>query len=38
LTRAEISRLETCGVSAVLMGEALVTTSDPGAKIRELFG
>jgi len=37
-TRTDIRRLEACGVSAVLIGEALVTASDPGAKIRELFG
>jgi len=37
-TRADIRRLEACGVSAVLIGEALVTASDPGTKIRELFG
>ena len=35
---ADIRRMEACGVSAVLIGEALVTASDPGAKIRELFG
>jgi indole-3-glycerol phosphate synthase len=37
LTREDIRRLEACGVSAVLIGEALVTASDPCAKIRELF-
>ena len=36
--REDIRRLEACGVSAVLIGEALVTASDPAAKIRELFG
>ena len=37
-TRADIIRLEACGVSAVLIGEALVTATDPESKIRELFG
>ena len=36
-TRMDIRRLEACGVSAVLIGEALVTADDAGAKIRELF-
>jgi indole-3-glycerol phosphate synthase len=37
-TREDIRRMETCGVDAVLIGEALVRAPDPGAKIRELFG
>ena len=37
-TPADIRRLDACGVRAVLIGEALVMASDPGAKIRELFG
>jgi indole-3-glycerol phosphate synthase len=37
-TREDVRRLEACGVDAVLIGEALVTASDPGAKIQELFG
>ena len=37
-TREDVLRLEACGVHAVLIGEALVTAPDPGAKIRELFG
>ncbi len=37
-TRGHIRRLEACGVNAVLIGEALVTASDPAAKIRKLFG
>jgi indole-3-glycerol phosphate synthase len=37
-TRADVRRLEACGVHAVLIGEALVTAPDPQAKIRELFG
>ncbi len=36
-TRADVERLEGLGVQAVLIGEALVTSPDPGAKIRELF-
>jgi indole-3-glycerol phosphate synthase len=36
--REDLHRLEACGVHAVLIGEALVTAPDPGAKIRELFG
>lgn len=38
LTRADVERVEALGVDAVLVGEALVTAPDPGAKIRELFG
>jgi indole-3-glycerol phosphate synthase len=37
-TREDVQRLEAKGVDAVLIGEALVTAPDPGAKIRELFG
>ena len=37
-TRADVRRLEKCGAHAVLIGEALVTAVDTGAKIRELFG
>jgi indole-3-glycerol phosphate synthase len=36
-TRSDIRRLEAAGVHAVLIGEALVTAPDAGAKIRELF-
>lgn len=36
-TRDDIRRLDACAVHAVLIGEALVTAADPGAKIRELF-
>ena len=36
--REDVRRLEACGVHAVLIGEALVTAPDAGAKIRELFG
>jgi len=37
-TQVDVRRLEACGVGAVLVGEALVTADDAGAKIRELFG
>ncbi len=37
-TRDDIGRMASCGVSAVLIGEALVTAPDPGAKVRELLG
>jgi len=37
-SRDDIRRLATFGVQAVLIGEALVTEPDPGAKIQELFG
>jgi indole-3-glycerol phosphate synthase len=36
-TREDVRRLGKCGVDAVLIGEALVTASDPAAKIRELL-
>ena len=35
--RGDIERLESWGVDAVLIGEALVTAADTGAKIKELF-
>jgi indole-3-glycerol phosphate synthase len=37
-TRADVERLAALGVHAVLVGEALVTAPDAGAKIRELMG
>ena len=37
-TREHVQRMAACGVDAVLIGEALVTTPDPGAKLRELLG
>lgn len=37
-TRAEVEELEAAGAAAVLVGESLVTSSDPAAKIRELLG
>lgn len=35
-TRADIERLQTAGVRAVLIGETLMRTADIGAKLREL--
>ncbi|MGQ9572882.1 MAG: indole-3-glycerol phosphate synthase TrpC [Dehalococcoidia bacterium] len=37
-TRADVERLRSLGVNAVLIGEALVTAEEPEAKIRELLG
>lgn len=37
-TRREVEELEAAGAAAVLVGEALVTAPDPGAKVRELLG
>ena len=37
-TREDMKRMEACGVSAVLIGEALSTAADPHAKARELLG
>jgi indole-3-glycerol phosphate synthase len=36
-TRADMARLAAAGVDAVLVGEALVTAPDVGAKVRELI-
>lgn len=36
-TRADVQALEAIGVNAVLVGEALVKSADPAAKIRELL-
>lgn len=36
--RDDVERLRGLGVHAVLVGEAIVTQPDPGAKIRELLG
>jgi indole-3-glycerol phosphate synthase len=36
-TRADMRRLEAIEVQAALIGEALVTAPDPGAKVRELL-
>jgi indole-3-glycerol phosphate synthase len=35
-TRADVERVAAAGAHAVLVGEALVTAPDPGAKVREL--
>jgi indole-3-glycerol phosphate synthase len=37
-TRADVVRLENAGADAILVGEALVTSHDPAAKIGELLG
>ena len=37
-TREEVIRLEAAGLDAVLVGEALVRSDDPGKKVRELLG
>lgn len=37
-SRADVQRAVAAGADAVLVGEALVTAPDPGAKIRELLG
>ncbi|MFN8179408.1 MAG: indole-3-glycerol phosphate synthase TrpC [bacterium] len=37
-TRADVLEVERAGARAVLVGEALVTSADPGAKTRELIG
>lgn len=36
-TRADVVRLETAGMDAMLVGEALVTAVNPGLKIRDLL-
>jgi indole-3-glycerol phosphate synthase len=38
LTRADVARVQAAGATAALVGEALVTADDPGAKVRELLG
>jgi indole-3-glycerol phosphate synthase len=37
-TREDVLEVERAGARAVLVGEALVTSADPGAKVRELIG
>jgi len=37
-TRDDVKKLEGAGVNAILVGEALVASADPAAKIRELLG
>ena len=36
--RADLERLEAAGIRAFLIGETLVTSLDPGAKLREFLG
>ena len=36
-TRADITRIQRCGVSAFLVGEAFMRKKDPGRALRELF-
>ena len=37
-TRDDVLRLQEAGINAILVGEALVTSTDPAAKIAELLG
>jgi indole-3-glycerol phosphate synthase len=37
-TADDVARVRDMGVDAILVGEALVTASDVGAKVRELVG
>jgi indole-3-glycerol phosphate synthase len=37
-TRADIERLEAAGIKGFLIGETLVTSGDPGAKLMEFMG
>ncbi|MSP13346.1 MAG: indole-3-glycerol phosphate synthase TrpC [Chloroflexi bacterium] len=37
-TRSDVLRLSAVGAHAILVGEALVTAPDPGARLRELLG
>lgn len=37
-TRADVERLAQAGFHALLVGESLLTSGDPGAKLRELLG
>jgi indole-3-glycerol phosphate synthase len=37
-TRADLERLQKAGIRAFLVGETLVTSEDPGAKLREFLG
>ena len=37
-SRADVLKLESAGIDAVLVGEALVLSSDPAMKIKELLG
>ena len=37
-TPADVARVRACGADAVLVGEALITAGDIGAKTREIAG
>lgn len=37
-TRADVERFQAAGARAILVGEALMSAADPGAKVRELVG
>jgi indole-3-glycerol phosphate synthase len=37
-TAADIGRLRSAGFDAFLIGESLLTTNDPGMRLRELLG
>jgi anthranilate synthase / indole-3-glycerol phosphate synthase / phosphoribosylanthranilate isomerase len=37
-TRADVERFQAAGAQAVLVGEALMSATDPAAKVRELLG
>jgi indole-3-glycerol phosphate synthase len=37
-SRADVLRFQGAGAEAVLVGEALMTAGDPGARVRELVG
>jgi indole-3-glycerol phosphate synthase len=37
-TGDDVKRLMNAGVHAILVGEAIVTSKDPGEKIKELIG
>jgi indole-3-glycerol phosphate synthase len=38
VTREDVERVAACGYNAVLVGETLVRSGDPAAKVRELLG
>jgi indole-3-glycerol phosphate synthase len=38
LSAADVVPLKQAGINAILVGEAVMTASDPGAKVRELVG
>ena len=37
-TRADVERLASCGVNAILVGESLMRSADIPAKVQELIG